>query len=70
MNMSDDRGNETTAQRFHLADDTRMAAVTLALAAATNSDMQFHDVIDSIKCCEIAGPVVAQRLGARTANSG
>jgi hypothetical protein len=30
-------------------DDTRRAAVTLALAAATNSDMQFHDVIDSIK---------------------
>ncbi len=29
-------------------DDTRRAAVTLALAAATNSDMQFHDVIDSI----------------------
>jgi hypothetical protein len=30
-------------------DDTRRAAVTLALAAATNSDMQFQDVIDSIK---------------------
>jgi hypothetical protein len=29
-------------------DDTQRAAVTLALAAATNSDMQFHDVIDSI----------------------
>jgi hypothetical protein len=29
-------------------DDTRRAAVTLALAAATNSDMQFHDVVDSI----------------------
>jgi hypothetical protein len=29
-------------------DDTRRAAVTLPLAAATNSDMQFHDVIDSI----------------------
>jgi hypothetical protein len=30
-------------------DDTRRAAVTLALAAATNSDMQFHDVIGAIK---------------------
>jgi hypothetical protein len=30
-------------------DDTRRAAVTLALAAATNSDMQFGDVIDAIK---------------------
>jgi glucan phosphorylase len=30
-------------------DDTRRAAVTLALASATNSDMQFHDAIDSIK---------------------
>jgi hypothetical protein len=30
-------------------DDTRRAAVTLALAAATNSDMQFQDMIDSIK---------------------
>ncbi|MGO9034979.1 hypothetical protein [Mycobacterium sp.] len=30
-------------------DDTRRAAVTLALATATNSDMQFKDVIDSIK---------------------
>jgi hypothetical protein len=30
-------------------DDTKRAAVTLALAAATNSDMQFHDVIDAIK---------------------
>jgi len=30
-------------------DDTRRAAVTLALASATNSDMQFHDVIDSIE---------------------
>ncbi len=29
-------------------DDTRRAAVTLAFASATNSDMQFHDVIDSI----------------------
>jgi len=29
-------------------DDTRRAAVTLALASATKSDMQFHDVIDSI----------------------
>ena len=26
-------------------DDTRRAAVTLALASATNSDMQFHDAI-------------------------
>ena len=30
-------------------DDTRRAAITLALAAATNNDTQFHDVIDSIK---------------------
>ena len=30
-------------------DDTKRAAVTLALAAATNSDMQFRDVIDAIK---------------------
>ena len=30
-------------------DDTKRAAVTLALAAATNSDMQFNDVIDAIK---------------------
>ena len=30
-------------------DDTRRAAVTVALAAATNSDMQFGDVVDSIK---------------------
>jgi patatin-like phospholipase/acyl hydrolase len=30
-------------------DDTRRAAVTLALAAATNSDMQFRDVVDAIK---------------------
>ena len=30
-------------------DDTKRAAVTLALAAATNSDMQFRDVIDTIK---------------------
>jgi hypothetical protein len=30
-------------------DDTRRAAVTVALAAATNSDMQFRDVVDSIK---------------------
>jgi hypothetical protein len=30
-------------------DDTKRAAVTLALAAATNSDMQFVDVIDAIK---------------------
>ncbi|OBK51892.1 hypothetical protein [Mycobacterium sp. 1081908.1] len=29
-------------------DDTRRAAVTLALAAATSSDMQFQDMIDSI----------------------
>jgi hypothetical protein len=29
-------------------DDTNRAAVTLALAAASNSDMQFHDVIDAI----------------------
>jgi hypothetical protein len=29
-------------------DDTRRAAVTVALAAATNSDMQFRDVVDSI----------------------
>ena len=29
-------------------DDTRRAAVTLALAAATNSDMQFGDVVDAI----------------------
>lgn len=29
-------------------DDTRRAAVTLALAAAAGSDMQFHDMIDSI----------------------
>jgi hypothetical protein len=29
-------------------DDTQRAAVTLALAAATNSGMQFHDVINSI----------------------
>jgi hypothetical protein len=29
-------------------DDTRRAAVTVALAAATNSDMQFHDMVDSI----------------------
>jgi hypothetical protein len=29
-------------------DDTRRAAVTLALAAATNSDMQFQDMVDSI----------------------
>ncbi|MGA8331952.1 MAG: hypothetical protein WB777_22050 [Mycobacterium sp.] len=29
-------------------DDTKRAAVTLALAAATNSDMQFVDVIDAI----------------------
>jgi hypothetical protein len=30
-------------------DDTRRAAVTLALTAATSSDMQFHDMVDSIK---------------------
>ena len=30
-------------------DDTKRAAVTLALAAATNSDMQFHDAIEAIK---------------------
>ena len=30
-------------------DDTKRAAVTLALAAATNSDMQFGDVIDTIE---------------------
>src|SRR5271165_2491267 len=30
-------------------DDTQRAAVTLALAAATDSDMQFRDVIDVIK---------------------
>ncbi len=30
-------------------DDTRRAAVTLALAAATDSEMQFQDVIDSIE---------------------
>ena len=30
-------------------DDTNRAAVTLALAAANNSDMQFRDVIDAIK---------------------
>ncbi|ORW49987.1 hypothetical protein AWB90_08270 [Mycobacterium paraense] len=30
-------------------DDTRRAAVALALAAATDSDMQFQDVIDSIE---------------------
>ena len=30
-------------------DDTKRAAVTLALAAATNNDMQFGDVIDTIK---------------------
>jgi hypothetical protein len=29
-------------------DDTRHAAVTLALAAATNSDLQLHDVIGAI----------------------
>jgi hypothetical protein len=29
-------------------DDTRRAAVALALAAATSSDMQFHDMVDSI----------------------
>jgi hypothetical protein len=29
-------------------DDTKRAAVTLALAATTNSDMQYHDVIDAI----------------------
>ena len=36
-------------------DDTRRAAVTLALAAATNSDMQFHDVIDSINDAHNSG---------------
>lgn len=30
-------------------DDTRRAAVTLALAAAARSDMQFQDMIDSIE---------------------
>ena len=30
-------------------DDTRRAAVTIALAASTTSDMQFHDVVDSIQ---------------------
>ena len=29
-------------------DDTRRAAVTIALAAATKNDMQFHDMVDSI----------------------
>ena len=29
-------------------DDTKRAAVTLALAAATNNDMEFGDVIDTI----------------------
>jgi hypothetical protein len=29
-------------------DDTKRAAVTLALAAATNSDMQFGDMVDAI----------------------
>jgi hypothetical protein len=36
------------AQRSIWPDDTRRAAVTLALAAATNSDMQLRDMIDSI----------------------
>ena len=30
-------------------DDTKRAAVTLALAAATNSDMRFGDMVDAIK---------------------
>ena len=30
-------------------DDTKRAAVTLALAATTNSDMQFGDMVDAIK---------------------
>jgi prophage DNA circulation protein len=30
-------------------DDTKRAAVILALTATTNSDMQFNDVIDAIK---------------------
>jgi hypothetical protein len=30
-------------------DDTKRAAVTVALAAATNSDMQFGDMVDAIK---------------------
>jgi hypothetical protein len=30
-------------------DDTKRAAVTLALAAAINSDIQFGDVVDAIK---------------------
>ncbi|WP_156738298.1 MULTISPECIES: hypothetical protein [unclassified Mycobacterium] len=30
-------------------DDTRRAAVTLALAAAADSDMRFQDMIDSIE---------------------
>jgi hypothetical protein len=30
-------------------DDTRRAAVTLALAAATTSDIQFRDMVDAIK---------------------
>jgi hypothetical protein len=30
-------------------DDTKRAAVTLALAAATNSDMQFADMVDAIE---------------------
>jgi prophage DNA circulation protein len=30
-------------------DDTKRAAVTLALAAATNSDMQFGDMVDAIQ---------------------
>jgi hypothetical protein len=30
-------------------DDTRHAAVTLALVAAANNDLQFHDVIASIQ---------------------
>lgn len=30
-------------------DDTKRAAVTLALAAATSSDLQFADVVDAIE---------------------
>ena len=30
-------------------DDTKRAAVTLALTATSDSDMQFHDVISAIK---------------------
>jgi hypothetical protein len=49
-------------------DDTKRAAVTLALAAATNSDMQFRDVIDAIKEALDSGRSLQLRLTCNTSS--